>query len=377
MADDNALRVLFDFIDSGLNLLYASYESGCQECQKEDLLTIAEEILKFSVLIETIHHEGSALVNSMQEVVLLLETEVNESNFSKECAIDQMQLTFLVEQGFKTKDIAKVFNCSRRTIERRMSEYCIEGKIFSSLTDDDLDVKVSDICSLNPLIGEKTVQDRLRHQGIRVQRSKLRASMKRVDPHGVKARLKHVLHRRQYSVPGPNSLWHLDGYHKLIRWGFVIHGGIDGYSRLITYLRVSTNNRSGTVLKCFLEAVHEYGLPSRVRSDHGGENIQVAQFMLEHPQRGMNRGSVITGRSVHNQRIERLWRDLFSGCVVFFYQLFYSLEDAGLLNINNSKDLKALHVAFLPLIQQQLDSFRYGWANHPLRTEHNRTPQQL
>ena len=61
----------------------------------------------------------------------------------------------------------------------------------------------------------------------------------------------------------------------------------------------------------------------------------------------------------------------------FIYQLFYSLEDAGLLNINNSKDLKALHVAFLPLIQWQLDSFRYGWANHPLRTEHNQTPQQL
>ncbi len=62
---------------------------------------------------------------------------------------------------------------------------------------------------------------------------------------------------------------------------------------------------------------------------------------------------------------------------MFFYQLFYSLEDAGLLDINKSKDLKALHVAFMPLIQRQLNSFRYGWANHPLRTEHNRTPQQL
>ena len=28
------------------------------------------------------------------------------------------------------------------------------------------------------------------------------------------------------------SLWHIDGYHKLIRCKIVIHGGIDGYSRM-------------------------------------------------------------------------------------------------------------------------------------------------
>ncbi|KAK7015971.1 hypothetical protein R3P38DRAFT_2718683, partial [Favolaschia claudopus] len=40
----------------------------------------------------------------------------------------------------------------------------------------------------------------------------------------------------------------------LIRWGIVIHGFIDGYSRLITGLRASNNNRGSTVLLLFLDA---------------------------------------------------------------------------------------------------------------------------
>ena len=80
----------------------------------------------------------------------------------------------------------------------------------------------------------------------------------------------------------------------------MIHGGVDGYSRLPVYLKVNTNNTATTVLSAFLGAVEEYGLPQRVRSDKGGENVRVAEYMIEN--RGEGRGSHITGRSVHNQR---------------------------------------------------------------------------
>ena len=49
------------------------------------------------------------------------------------------------------------------------------------------------------------------------------------------------------------SFRHIDGDHKLISpYRFVIHGGIDGFSRLIVYFRASTNNRADTVLQLFL-----------------------------------------------------------------------------------------------------------------------------
>jgi len=82
----------------------------------------------------------------------------------------------------------------------------------------------------------------------------------------------------------------------LIRWGIVIHGFIDGYSRLITGLHASDNNMATTVLDVFLRAADVYGVPSRIRGDHGTENLMVAYWMEEH--RGTRRGSYIWGRYV-------------------------------------------------------------------------------
>ena len=163
----------------------------------------------------------------------------------------------------------------------------------------------------------------------------------------------------------------------LCRWKLVVHGGIDGYSRVPIFLECSNNNKASTVLTAFLAATAEYGLPSRVRCDKGGENTSISEYMLLHPTRGPGRGTVIVGRSVHNQRIERLWRDVYEGVLMHYYDLFYYLEDLQLLDMSTDVSLFCLHYIFIPRINRHLWEWKRAWINHPMTSMNSKTPMQL
>ena len=91
------------------------------------------------------------------------------------------------------------------------------------------------------------------------------------------------------------------------------------------FLRCNSNNLAETVLVLFLDAIEHDGnlWPSRIRVDKGDENVLVCDAMVQ--ARGKGRGSFIPGPSTHNQRIERLWRDVFRCVCHFYYYLFYML----------------------------------------------------
>ena len=68
---------------------------------------------------------------------------------------------------------------------------------------------------------------------------------------------------------------HIDTNHKLIRWKFVIHCNIDGYSRTVLYLKCADNNRASTALAASFRANYTHGLPQHVCTDYGGENVGI------------------------------------------------------------------------------------------------------
>lgn len=82
---------------------------------------------------------------------------------------------------------------------------------FTDHTEENLQSAITAIKQDFPNSGEVMVQGHLRAQGINVQRSRIRATIRDVDPQGVQARQRLRIRRRVYSVPCPNYLWHVDG----------------------------------------------------------------------------------------------------------------------------------------------------------------------
>ena len=131
--------------------------------------------------------------------------------------------------------LASVLGIHRNTLCAQIKETDIVSD-FDKISDDDLDDLVQQYRDENPAGERSYIIGHLRAaHSLCIQRQRVIDSMNRLDwlGQGLRQRLGKKKERRNYQVPRPNALWHIDGHHKLIAWGFVIHGVVDGYSHKV------------------------------------------------------------------------------------------------------------------------------------------------
>ena len=72
--------------------------------------------------------------------------------------------------------------------------------------------------------------------------------LKILNPTAVENRWRKLITRRIYETSGPGDVYRIDGNDKLKWWVFAIHGCIDGFSRKILWLHVSTSNNDPLII---------------------------------------------------------------------------------------------------------------------------------
>ncbi|KAL4261185.1 hypothetical protein AB1N83_010317 [Pleurotus pulmonarius] len=272
--------------------------------------------------------------------------------------------------------LARHLKIARGTLLKCLAEEDITTG-FSGIEDNELDILTREFRKRYPDSGIRYLRGFLRKYGLRIPRRRVVSSLKRTS--GVRHALRGChpkIMRRKYQVARPNALWHIDGHHKLIRWGIVIHGIVDGYSRAVTGIRASTSNKASTVLDVFMEAIHSYGIPSRVRGDRGGENRDVSLFMIL--ARGPSRASFMWGPSTRNTRIERLWGEVGSQFARAWRGFFLRLERLHYLKHSNPHHLWLIQFIFLDAINEDCKQFQENWNDHPISgVGHDKSPNDL
>ena len=142
-------------------------------------------------------------------------------------AVGREQIEYLRSMSFSWVAISNMLMISRMTLYRRRVEYGLIGSC-APISDSELFDLVQQIVRDHPYVGQSFVWGVIRSQGYEVTRERVRRAIRQSDPIGTVSRWGQIITPRQpYSVPGPNSLWHIGEYYFIfiysIRYVFVFY----------------------------------------------------------------------------------------------------------------------------------------------------------
>ena len=124
--------------------------------------------------------------------------------------VTKEQLEYLSSMSFSWTQIAQLLGVSRMTIYRRRVEFGLLNEPTTSVSTSDLLLRIQTMRNEFPEMGETMLWGRLRSMGVQVTRERIRNALRLTDPLAMALRWRGGLTRRRaYSVPGPNSLWHI------------------------------------------------------------------------------------------------------------------------------------------------------------------------
>ena len=107
-----------------------------------------------------------------------------------------------------------MLNISRTTLYCRMEGTGIVGS--TDLTDSELDEIIREYKVTHPNDGEVMIIGHIHSCNLTIPRSRICKSLHRVDSSGIEEKRLRTVRRRVYQVDSSNSVWHIDGNHKLI-----------------------------------------------------------------------------------------------------------------------------------------------------------------
>lgn len=198
-----------------------------------------------------------------------------------------------------------------------------------------------------------------------IQRKRMRSIIAAVDPIGLAMRRIALIPRVVYNGIAPGHIWHMDTHHKLGDFGFVTYGVVDGFSHELIALKCCPNNTAVVILNALVSSTGfiSYGLPELIRADGGMENVAVGRLI--NALNGPNH--FLVGRSVHNVRIERLWRVVHEQDTLFYAQLLATFVDQFPL-VLDIHSVWILQYMLLDRINHDLGALLLRWNFHTMRS---------